>query len=189
MPEAGQGETPLDADLEAAERAAPWLAEARLLLDRDLREVESGGRKLVKTVGWFDRHNPLPTPWCGLFVAHCLKKTLGEIETPRRQLQARPWLDFGRAVEPQLGAIVVLWKVARRAPFGHVGFYWGEDDDAFHLIGGNQEDRIAIERYPKARLLGARWPEGVAETGVRRRRRSDAAASGEYQRMVTPLSP
>ena len=188
MTDTPRGRLPADADLEAAERVAPWLAEARLLLDHDLREVESGGRKLVKTVGWVDRRNPLPTPWCGLFVAHCLKTALGEIETPRRQVQARPWLGFGRAVAPQLGAVVVLWKVARRAPFGHVGFYWGEDADAFHLIGGNQQDSVTIERYPKARLLGARWPEGVPETGVRRRRRPDAAASEEYERMTAPLS-
>ena len=36
------------------------------------------------------------------------------------------------------------------------GVYVGEDRDAYHVIGGNQGDRVSIARKPKSRLLGAR---------------------------------
>jgi len=41
---------------------------------------------------------------------------------------------------------------------GHVGFYAGEDERAYHVLGGNQSDSVSITRIPKDRLLEARWP-------------------------------
>ena len=34
----------------------------------------------------------------------------------------------------------------------------GEDDDAFHVLGGNQGDRVSIVRIGRDRLQGARRP-------------------------------
>lgn len=173
-----------DDDLADVVERAPWLREARVMVDKDLREVERPGRRLVKLVGFIDRNMPLQLPWCGLFVAHCLRRARPELDLPFRQAQARPWLRFGVEAEPQMGAIMVLWMVAPWSPFGHVGFYWGEDDDGFHLLGGNEHDRVTVERYPRDRLLGARWPADCAGTGVRRRRPKDAAEPFEYGRYV-----
>jgi hypothetical protein len=46
--------------------------------------------------------------------------------------------------------------VFARGNAGHVGVYVGEDATAFHVIGGNQSDRVSIARKPRTRLLGAR---------------------------------
>jgi len=34
--------------------------------------------------------------------------------------------------------------------------YVGEDDEAYHVLGGNQSDQVMIKRIAKSRLLGVR---------------------------------
>lgn len=47
-----------------------------------------------------------------------------------------------------------------------MGFYWAEDDDAYHVLGGNQSNSVNITRIAKDRLLSARWPlTGLAVDG------------------------
>jgi hypothetical protein len=67
---------------------------------------------------------------------------------------ARNWLQFGQAVPPVTGAVLVF----ARGSGGHVGFAVGQDDTHFHVLGGNQSDAVTVARIAKSRLLGARWP-------------------------------
>ena len=53
---------------------------------------------------------------------------------------------------------IVFWRGKRDGWKGHVGFYAGEDADAFHVLGGNQGNAVSIVRIGRDRLLGARWP-------------------------------
>ena len=48
--------------------------------------------------------------------------------------------------------------VFSRGSGGHVALYCSEDDDYYHIIGGNQGDKVSIIRHSKANFLGARWP-------------------------------
>lgn len=48
--------------------------------------------------------------------------------------------------------------VFKRDSGGHVGLYVGEDDRAYHVLGGNQSDRVGFARIAKARLYAARQP-------------------------------
>ncbi|RZL82832.1 MAG: hypothetical protein EOP66_04490 [Sphingomonas sp.] len=48
---------------------------------------------------------------------------------------------------------------------GHVGFYVGEDDHAYHAIGRNQSNSVCITRIAKSRLIAARWPRVVPVKG------------------------
>jgi lysozyme family protein len=41
---------------------------------------------------------------------------------------------------------------------GHVGFLLGEAGNQIYLLGGNQSDAVTVAAFPKARLLGVRWP-------------------------------
>lgn len=97
-------------------------------------------------------------PWCGLFVAHCIGTTLPLERLPNNPLGARNWHKFGSACSPAEGAVLVFWRGAKNGGLGHVGFYKGEDDAAFHVLGGNQSNRVSIARIGKDRLLGARQP-------------------------------
>ena len=101
-------------------------------------------------------------PWCGLFVAHCVGSTLPGEALPTSPLGARSWARFGTKTEPRLGAVMVFWRGSRDGFQGHVALYAGEDDKAYHVLGGNQSDSVSIARIAKDRLLAARWPTSAA---------------------------
>ena len=97
-------------------------------------------------------------PWCGLFVGHCIGSTLGDEPLPPNPLGARTWLKFGDKCEPQVGAVLVFWRGKKSGWQGHVGFYHGEDKKYYHVLGGNQSNKVSVVKIPRKRLLGARWP-------------------------------
>jgi uncharacterized protein (TIGR02594 family) len=96
-------------------------------------------------------------PWCGLFVAYCLQINKVPI-TIKNPLSARAWLGFGNTVQPCFGAIMVF----SRKGGGHVGFYVSEDKNYYHILGGNQSNKVSVAKVAKSRFLGARWPKGYA---------------------------
>jgi uncharacterized protein (TIGR02594 family) len=97
-------------------------------------------------------------PWCGLFVGHCIGATLPEEEIPPGLLMARAWRRFGEQCQPMRGAVLVFWRGKRDGSLGHVGFYHSEDDQSYHVLGGNQNNAVNLARLSKQRLLAARWP-------------------------------
>lgn len=146
----------------------PWLAEAERL--KGTKETPGKGNNPV-IMEWADDLDQWypgdDVAWCGLFVAHCMR--IGAPLDPQdfNRLGAREWLKFGRAVDPQRGAILVFWRGSKSGWTGHVGFYVGEDATAYHVLGGNQSDSVNVARVAKDRLLGARWPKSFAATGER----------------------
>lgn len=92
-------------------------------------------------------------PWCGLFMAVVAKRAGKEI--PKHPLWALSWSAFGaKSPAAALGDVLVFVRNGG----GHVGLYVGEDASAFHVLGGNQSDRVCITRIAKARLYAARRP-------------------------------
>lgn len=146
--------------------AMPWMAEAMRLVG--VTEVAGSGDN-PEIMGWADAaHIPYDrdeTPWCGLFVAHCVTATLPDEPLPKNPLGARQWLKFGVDVPPQVGAVLVFWRGSVDGWQGHTGFYWAEDATHFHVLGGNQGNAVSIVRVAKSRCLGARWPRSVAPLG------------------------
>ncbi|GLK47104.1 hypothetical protein GCM10017620_00770 [Brevundimonas intermedia] len=100
-------------------------------------------------------------PWCGLFVAHCIGSTLSAEPLPNNPLSARNWLKFGVQTTGQVGAVAVFYRGDPKGWLGHVGFYMGQDDKAYHILGGNQSNAVRVARIAKDRLLGFRWPSTV----------------------------
>lgn len=91
-------------------------------------------------------------PWCGLFVAYICHMA-GKAPVPN-PLWARNWLNYGtKETTAMLGDVLVF---ERGANSGHVGIYVGEDDKAYHVLGGNQGDQVSIVRITKVRCLGIR---------------------------------
>jgi uncharacterized protein (TIGR02594 family) len=107
-------------------------------------------------------HEAAEIPWCGEFVDTCMNLSdhRANLENP---LGARNWLKFGNPVEPSFGAVMVFWRGRQDGWQGHVGFYVGEDSTHFHILGGNQGNRVSVARIARTRLLGARWPIGGAD--------------------------
>lgn len=104
-------------------------------------------------------------PWCGLFiglVAHRAGKQV--VDSP---LWALSWADFGKPASG--GAMLGDVLTFKRNGGGHVAMYVGEDSGAYHVLGGNQSDRVCITRIAKSRLYRARRPEyQVQPTNVRK---------------------
>jgi uncharacterized protein (TIGR02594 family) len=68
------------------------------------------------------------------------------------------WLEWGLGLDkPVIGCIVIL----SFSGLHHVGFYFGEDVDFVHVLGGNEDDAVRIYRYPKNSVYGYRWPTNV----------------------------
>lgn len=101
------------------------------------------------------------TPWCGLFVAECMREV--GIKPPAIAVRAKAWATWGDPCVPQRGAVLVF----ERAGGGHVGFYAGETANAYQVLGGNQGDAVSLALIAKDRCIAVRWPKGVAQTGER----------------------
>jgi len=95
--------------------------------------------------------------WCGLWMAIVAYRRLNIIdEVVKDPLWARNWLNYGVASpKPELGDILVFLRTGG----GHVGLYVGEDDECYHVLGGNQKNEVKIIRILRSRLLGARRPK------------------------------
>lgn len=95
------------------------------------------------------------TPWCGVFVAECLREAGKEL--PKHWYRALAWQDFGlRLAAPTLGCIVVF----ARSGGGHVGFFVGYDENGrFMILGGNQGNRVSIAPFDGSRIVAFRWPD------------------------------
>ena len=92
-------------------------------------------------------------PWCGLFAALVVLRAGGKVVNG--PLYALNWGNVGTAVKsPVLGDILTF----KRQGGGHVGFYVAEDDTAYHVLGGNQSDKVSVARIAKDRLYRARRP-------------------------------
>lgn len=133
-----------------------WMAYAITLLGT--REVAGPGNSPIIAgwlkglkAWWFDD----ATPWCGVFVAHCLQKA-GH-RPPRHWYRAKGWLEWGEPCEPAYGAICIL----NREGGGHVFFVTKVSKSYIWGVGGNQGDKVCEAKFDHARVIGFRWPATV----------------------------
>lgn len=95
------------------------------------------------------------TPWCASFVGWCLEQA-GLKSTA--SAAARSYETWGvHLAQPVLGAVITF----TRAGGGHVGFYMGQRDGKWLILGGNQSNRVSIAPYDPNRMTAIRWPSGV----------------------------
>ena len=167
-----------------ASLALPWLLEAQRCIG--ITEA-TGPANNPLIIGWGARlridYAYDEIPWCGLFVAHCIGSQLPTEPLPVNPLGARNWGRMGVACAvPQPGAVMVFWRKSMASGQGHVGFYIGEDRAAYHILGGNQGNKVGVMRMARTRFLGARWPISVAPAaGGPRRLQPDGALSNDEQ--------
>jgi len=103
-------------------------------------------------------YNADEIPWCGLFMAVVAKRAKKQVV--KDPLWALNWGTFGKFTsQPMLGDVLVfVRKDAQGHKAGHVSLYVGEDQECYHVLGGNQSDKVCITRIAKARLYAARRP-------------------------------
>lgn len=116
-------------------------------------------RWLGKLRAWWSNDE---TPWCGVFVAHCMQESW--LPFPKFYMRAKAWSDYGSLLRRDRlapGAILVF----DRAGGGHVGFYVGEDAGFYYVLGGNQSNAVNVMKLGKSRLIASRWPKGEPVIG------------------------
>jgi uncharacterized protein (TIGR02594 family) len=140
-----------------------WMKTARESIG--LKEV-AGPKHNTKIQAWLAKLGAWwkddETPWCGTFVAHCLREN--GLPVPQHWYRALAWKDYGSNLRPTHvceGAILVF----AREGGGHVGFYVGEDRFYYRVLGGNQSNTVNVMRIAKNRCVAIRWPKGVPVTG------------------------
>lgn len=133
-----------------------WLDLARTFIGtQEIPGKQTSGKiaAMLRRLGaWW---NDDETPWCGVFVGYCLRES--GIEIPKYYMRAKEWATWGARLQTDRlspGAVLVFLREGG----GHVGFYVGEDDAAYHVLGGNQSNSVSITRILKHRLLASRWP-------------------------------
>lgn len=123
--------------------------------------------KWAKDLGLSKVYTNDEIPWCGLFVAIVVKDADYANQVVKDPLWARNWAKYGTGTKTgALGDILVFGRNGG----GHVGFYVGEDATCFHVLGGNQSNRVNVTRILKTRLIAIRrtkWSVAQPNTVVR----------------------
>lgn len=96
--------------------------------------------------------------WCGLFMAHCAH--VAGYDVPHEPLWALNWRTFGvESPRASLGDVLVFRRRDRNGQLaGHVGLYVGEDENMYHVLGGNEGDLVNIVGEPKGLKVAIRRP-------------------------------
>lgn len=137
----------------------PWFDEALKMIGTherlDHSELSAWLRSDGSTVG-----DPALVPYCGDGVETALKLAIPDIIVPGNPYLAANWATWGDFVVPQRGAIMSFWRGSPDSWQGHVGFYAGESDENYYILGFNQNDSVNITPIAKNRLRknGSRWP-------------------------------
>nr|AGU09928.1 hypothetical protein [uncultured organism] len=100
--------------------------------------------------------------WCGAFAAACFVQV--GIEPVKIAARAKSWATWGSLLRTDRlapGAVLVFGRDGG----GHVGFYVGQDDRHYYVLGGNQSNSVSIVRIAQSRLIASRWPKGVPVNG------------------------
>ena len=140
-----------------------WLEVAESL--KGTKEIP-GPKHNPKIISWLRNLNAWwsedETPWCGTFVAHCMKEA--NLPIPKLWFRAKAWEGYGSLLRRDRlspGAILIF----SRQGGGHVGFYVGEDAGHYYVLGGNQSNEVNVMKLGKSRLTGSRWPKDVPVLG------------------------
>lgn len=109
--------------------------------------------------------DPVRTEWCAAFVNAVLQAqgvpNLHDIDS-RYPLLARSFLEWGNAVdfedEVRRGDVIVFPR-GNEGWQGHVGFYVGNMDDKWIILGGNQDNTVSYKLYYPWEAIGRRRAE------------------------------
>lgn len=136
----------------------PWMVTANSLIGTKEWPGAPSNPKIMqwaKRVGKFVGMNYTndDQPWCGLFAAYCMVEN--NQLPPSIAVRASAWSTWGVELKkPAFGAVLTFTRTGG----GHVGFYVGEDDKTYHVLGGNQSNMVCITRIEKDRCSAIRWP-------------------------------
>lgn len=143
-------------------KAPKMIVEAvKLIGTKEIKGKKSNPEILAwaKALNIADKYEADETPWCGL--AHAIVAVRAGKHMPLTGwniLRALKFKEFGTPA-PLNDAMFGDTLISQRPGGGHVGLYVGEDEKAYHVLGGNQSDEYGFCRIEKKRLVAVRRPE------------------------------
>lgn len=103
------------------------------------------------------------TPWCGLFVGHCLGKAGRAVIKDWYRAKAWSMSGLTKLKAPAYGCLAVK----SRQGGGHVFFVVGKDAKGRILgLGGNQGNTVSIAPFNPADIDGYYWPSKLIDGKV-----------------------
>lgn len=169
----------------AAGDGAGWLETARAELadpwnDGAIDETTAPGKgRVLEYFKATDSGITSVQPWCGAFVAYCLKQSGGDIakSVVKGSARAANWKLWGDKSVPvqskdiPAGAVVVLSPSPGTVRSGHVGFYSPDRSNVkgkITLLGGNQSDTVNNTEFRRSQVAAIRWygAEPAAEAAL-----------------------
>lgn len=134
----------------------PWMQKA--LGEQGVHEWNPGDNPRIKEyLASVGLSGPDETSWCSAFVNWCMKKS-GYNGTGSGL--ASSWKNYGRAVGPTYGAVVVFQPLSAGAS-GHVGLLHALESTRVWILSGNSGNQVRISAYPREKLVPGypyRWP-------------------------------
>lgn len=136
-----------------------------------LRWIEKGGGGKVSAIN---------TPWCAYYVG--AKLEYAGIPCTKDGM-ARSYLKWGAPVKKEAdwrpGDVVVIWRGEKNdGATGHIFFFLKADRSYLYGIGGNQSDKVSIQKFSRRKLLGVRRPRSIYESKTVRSAGGAAATEG-----------
>lgn len=132
-----------------------WIAEGRRYVGlRENTSKTAHNSTILKWLGslgaWWKEDE---TPWCGVFVAHCLK--VAGVKYPKHWYRALAYIDGGtRLSRPAYGCVAVK----TRKGGGHVCFVVGKTKSGkLVCLGGNQNNMVSYALYNESDFSAFRW--------------------------------
>lgn len=117
--------------------------------------------KEVGVNGWYTDDQ---IPWCGLFVG-VVASRCGYPYSSGKLLSSLQWSDKYKKGEPGYGVKVLQADVQLgdimifiRPGGGHIGFYCGENEHNYLVLGGNTSNAVGFAWIAKERFYDARRP-------------------------------
>lgn len=99
------------------------------------------------------------TPWCGTFVAHCLRES--GLTIPQHWYRAKAYAEYGTPVV-KVASTIPLGSIAvkSRVGGGHVFFPVARSEDGKTIfgLGGNQSNMVNIVPFSLSEIDSIRWP-------------------------------
>lgn len=96
--------------------------------------------------------------WCGVFAGMCLKRAGWTPPQGYNAMRAIQYSHFGVFIPYEKDYAVGDVGVFTRVGGGHVGFLVGQDPECYHVLGGNQGDRVSFTRIARHRLYAVTRP-------------------------------
>ncbi|AZB63875.1 TIGR02594 family protein [Cereibacter sphaeroides] len=139
----------------------PWLAIARGLIG--LREIPGPAHEAEIVKMFADAGHAWvrddETAWCAAFVGAVLKRAK---LANTGSLAARSYEGWGQKLSaPIYGCVGVKKRAGGAAWQGHLGFVVGASTSTIYLLGGNQDNAVAIDGFARREFTAFRWPTEV----------------------------